>query len=516
MNAPINLNFTQMVSPGGTAPAAGGTLSAAEFGGALLSQLPGAALGFVTGGPVGAGISLAKGLFSMVVNNGAAGENSAEGGKNIPLLDAANPLDTIEDSLSALQNVLTGLFVGEQTQAGAITDKATGQLLDPAVAEAAPAFTGKTLDAYRAAAGLTANVQGGQADPNVAGSAGVDVLVDDVVTDNTLKTNSTEQSANLLAKMQQKSDALAAAGSNSGDSISKLAAAGQANPEGLAESVRKLKNLSAMTPIPSAYGFDKSKQDGNAQAATPLGKLADIQQDIAPVKPQVDKLLASDDGLNQPQVGLNQQSSSHAASQPVVINPEEAEGLVKPLEVKSSDAGSADDLIGVNAGKGDNVQKPDAAQFAQHLYKTANASPMEQVIAKLTPLPEGKQQITIQLEPESLGKVNVKVEWSPDGKTHISIAADRKETLDALKADASSLTRALADTGIKADASNLQFSMRGQGQEFTAGAFADHKGSQSHNQASSNGQPADKSQEIADSATLARSLHINGLLDLHV
>lgn len=510
MTAPVNLNFTQILSPGGTAPAASAGPSAAEFGGALLSQIPGAALGFVTGGPVGAGISLAKGLFSLVVNNGPTGEKSADGGQNIPLLDSSNPLDTIEDSISALQNVLTGLFTGEQAQPGGITDVATSKLADTGVS-GAPVFTGKTLDAYRAAAGLT-KVEGGQADANIAGSAGVDVLVDDAVTDNSVA-NTTNKQVDLLTKAQPKADALAAASGD--DAVSKLAAAGQANPEGLAESVRKLKNLSALTPIPTGYGFDKSKQDGNAQAATPLGKLADIQQDITPVKSQVDKLLASDDGLNQAATP-SQPLSQQPVSQPVVINKDEAEGLVKPLEAKNSDLTSADDLLGVNAGKTDNVQKPDAAQFAQHLYKTANASPMEQVIAKLTPLPEGKQQITVQLEPESLGKVNVKVEWSPDGKTQISITADRKETLDALKADASSLTRALADTGIKADASNLQFSMRGQGQEFTAGAFADHRGSQSGNQSSSDTKHTDITAEIADQAPLARSLHVNGLLDLRV
>ncbi|MCC7166122.1 MAG: flagellar hook-length control protein FliK [Rhodospirillales bacterium] len=75
---------------------------------------------------------------------------------------------------------------------------------------------------------------------------------------------------------------------------------------------------------------------------------------------------------------------------------------------------------------------------------------------------EGLDRITIKLQPESLGKIEVRLEMGQDGRVNATIIADRPDTLDALKKDSRDLERALNDAGLKADAGSLNFSLKGE------------------------------------------------------
>ncbi len=94
---------------------------------------------------------------------------------------------------------------------------------------------------------------------------------------------------------------------------------------------------------------------------------------------------------------------------------------------------------------------------------------VDQISVKITKaLQAGNDRISIQLKPEDLGRVDVKMELSHDGRVSAVVTADKQETLDLLKRDASELQRALADAGLKTDVGDMQFNLRGdQGQ--TAG-----------------------------------------------
>jgi len=74
----------------------------------------------------------------------------------------------------------------------------------------------------------------------------------------------------------------------------------------------------------------------------------------------------------------------------------------------------------------------------------------------------GQDRINIQLRPESLGRVDVKMDIGKDGSVSIMVVADSKDTLELLQRDAKDLLRALADAGLKADSSDLNFNLRGQ------------------------------------------------------
>jgi len=75
---------------------------------------------------------------------------------------------------------------------------------------------------------------------------------------------------------------------------------------------------------------------------------------------------------------------------------------------------------------------------------------------------QGINKFAVRLDPPELGRVEVKLEMTPDGKVSAHIAAERAETLDLLQRDARALERALNDTGLSANRDSLSFSLKDQ------------------------------------------------------
>ncbi len=73
----------------------------------------------------------------------------------------------------------------------------------------------------------------------------------------------------------------------------------------------------------------------------------------------------------------------------------------------------------------------------------------------------GLDNVTIQLRPDDLGRIEVKLEMAHDGKVKAMVIADNPQTLQLMRQDAHGLERALTDAGLRADANNLEFSLRG-------------------------------------------------------
>lgn len=72
-----------------------------------------------------------------------------------------------------------------------------------------------------------------------------------------------------------------------------------------------------------------------------------------------------------------------------------------------------------------------------------------------------KGTITLQVRPEKLGRVEVKLEFGQDNHVRALVTADTAEALEALKSDARGLERALQDAGLKTDDTSLSFQLRG-------------------------------------------------------
>lgn len=73
---------------------------------------------------------------------------------------------------------------------------------------------------------------------------------------------------------------------------------------------------------------------------------------------------------------------------------------------------------------------------------------------------EGTRTIELQLHPEALGKIGVNIEIHADGTTHLQILAEKADTLELLKRDATNLEQALQEAGLKAEAGGLQFGLQ--------------------------------------------------------
>ena len=90
-------------------------------------------------------------------------------------------------------------------------------------------------------------------------------------------------------------------------------------------------------------------------------------------------------------------------------------------------------------------------------------SQVEVRIAKAIKL--GADKINIRLRPADMGRVEVQMEMSRDGRIAAVVTADNQRSLDMLKDDVKSLERAFQDAGFQTDRDSLQFGLKGQGRQ---------------------------------------------------
>jgi flagellar hook-length control protein FliK len=77
---------------------------------------------------------------------------------------------------------------------------------------------------------------------------------------------------------------------------------------------------------------------------------------------------------------------------------------------------------------------------------------------------EGQQRFEIRLSPETLGRIDVRLDIGEDGGVKAHIVVDRADTLGLLQRDARTLERAFEQAGLKTGDGALQFSLGGQSQ----------------------------------------------------
>ncbi|OJY39243.1 MAG: hypothetical protein BGP06_04990 [Rhizobiales bacterium 65-9] len=73
---------------------------------------------------------------------------------------------------------------------------------------------------------------------------------------------------------------------------------------------------------------------------------------------------------------------------------------------------------------------------------------------------EGAREFQIRLDPDHLGRVDVKLTIAEDGRVAASLTADRVDTLALLQRDARTLERAFDQAGLTADSNSLSFTLR--------------------------------------------------------
>jgi flagellar hook-length control protein FliK len=108
----------------------------------------------------------------------------------------------------------------------------------------------------------------------------------------------------------------------------------------------------------------------------------------------------------------------------------------------------------------------------------AAAVPLSGLAVEITSQAQaGNKHFEIRLDPPELGRIDVKLNVDRDGNVSTQIVADRSDTLDLLKRDASTLERALQQAGLKTGDNGLDFSLRQQA--FTQDDTASQNGNSS-------------------------------------
>ncbi len=125
---------------------------------------------------------------------------------------------------------------------------------------------------------------------------------------------------------------------------------------------------------------------------------------------------------------------------------------------------------------------------------------------------DGADQITIQLRPAHLGRIDVRIETAQDGSVTAHIQADKAETLDMMARDARSLEQALKDAGLQADRDSLNFSLRGEERQHAEGN--DDNGRRSGRNASHATDGGEETPDLASSDAVGPN--DDGSLDIRV
>lgn len=154
-------------------------------------------------------------------------------------------------------------------------------------------------------------------------------------------------------------------------------------------------------------------------------------------------------------------SATGDAAKPLV----QAAGPAQPAGLQTS-TGGGDGLAG---GGAQAAPYPAATQAASQPHAAGQArftvpqhAVVDQVSVQISKaVKDGIDRIHIQLRPEHMGRVDVRLEVT-DGRVAATVTADSKETLDMLQRDARELERALQQAGLQTDAGSLNFSLRGQ------------------------------------------------------
>lgn len=111
------------------------------------------------------------------------------------------------------------------------------------------------------------------------------------------------------------------------------------------------------------------------------------------------------------------------------------------------------------------VPRPDAA-LAPRAVHAAYQAPVQQInmgqvaFEVVRQVHQGNNRFQIRLDPPELGRIDVRLQIDGDGNTQARMTVERAETLDLMQRDQRHLEKALAQAGLDASKTTLEFSLR--------------------------------------------------------
>jgi hypothetical protein len=137
----------------------------------------------------------------------------------------------------------------------------------------------------------------------------------------------------------------------------------------------------------------------------------------------------------------------------------EAAKLISGIDVSQGPALGA--LAGAPSGAPASQPAPVSGSSPDASSQAASpAAPTDQIAPVMVGMlksADGTQSVTVNLRPDDLGQVQIRIDRTPDGAAHVNVTAERPETLQLLQRDQPKLLQALDQAGVPTESRTVSF-----------------------------------------------------------
>jgi flagellar hook-length control protein FliK len=206
-----------------------------------------------------------------------------------------------------------------------------------------------------------------------------------------------------------------------------------------------------LAPKPSAATTPSQPVRGGASPAKTAPPAA-AAGDKAPATPAAAPSTSGGETAATKEAGVSAREDDKAAAAPTTP--------AAPAAAQAADASSF--VVQPHPAGPSDTSAATASAPATPVAATAMHPAVEQVAVSLkTAAKTGSSAIQVELNPASLGRIEIRLDFSHDGHVTAAISADRQDTLNLLHSDSHSLEQSLRDTGLHTDSNSLSFNLRG-------------------------------------------------------
>ena len=229
-------------------------------------------------------------------------------------------------------------------------------------------------------------------------------------------------------------------------------------------------SASASSSDPATDAIVKSLMD-----AKPVATSAPTAMQIAAAQVEVPKAAKSKEPEAKPAPSLATTPASADTAEPaakLAVAPKPAADAL-PTDAKSkadiavapAASASADQTAAAQAAAATTSSGPAAPSTAKALpaayQPVANPINMGQMAFEMVKqIHQGQSRFSIRLDPQELGRIDVKMHVDAAGNVNARLMVERSETFDLFQRDQRSLERALAQAGLDGAKTNLEFSLK--------------------------------------------------------